>query len=68
MEVLRNIVAAVAGADDQGVPALPCLAVAVLAGVQDRAAEVWQRRDIGEARDAADAGCGAGKENFSVVG
>ena len=40
VEVLRNIVAAVAGADDQDIPAPPLLAVAVLAGVQDPAGEV----------------------------
>src|SRR5205823_13874514 len=48
IEVLRNIVAAVAGADDEGVPALPFLAVNVLAGVQNLAAEVAQRRDVGK--------------------
>ena len=56
VQVLRNIVAAVAGADDEDVLALPRLAVVVLAGVQNLAAEVAQRRDIRKARNAADSG------------
>src|SRR5262245_32431460 len=55
-QILRNIMAAVAGADDENALALPLLTVVVLAGVQDRAAEGPQRRDIGKVRNAADAG------------
>src|SRR5277367_5283525 len=45
--------AAVASADDQDALAPPRLAVFVLAGVQNLAAEVAQRRNIGKARNAA---------------
>ena len=56
VQVLRDVVAAVASADDKGALALPCLAIVVLAGVQDLAAEARQRRDVRQARNAADAG------------
>ena len=56
MQVLRDVVAAVAGADDEDVLALPRLAVVVLAGMQNRAAEVAQCRHVRKVRNAADAG------------
>src|SRR5262245_59965841 len=48
--------AAVAGADDKDILALPFLGVVVLAGVQNLAAEAAQRRDIRKVRNAADSG------------
>ncbi len=56
MQVLRDIMAAVARADDENVLAPPCLAVVVLTGVQNFAAEVAQARNIRKARNAAHAG------------
>src|SRR5260370_39937704 len=56
VQVLRNIMAAVARADDKDFLALPHLAVVVLAGVQNRAAEFAQRRNIRKARNTADSG------------
>src|SRR5439155_23873326 len=53
IEVLRNIVAAVAGANDKDVLSPPFLAVTILAGVQNPAAEVPQRRDVGKVRNSA---------------
>jgi hypothetical protein len=40
MEILRDVVAAVARADDKNVLALPHVAIVVLTGVQNFAAEV----------------------------
>ena len=56
VQVLRNIVTAVAGADDEDVLPFPGLAIVVLAGVENLPAEVAQGRDIGKVRNAADAG------------
>ena len=53
MQVLRDIMAAVARADDESVLALPHLAVVVLTGVQNPAAEVAQARNIRKARNPA---------------
>ncbi len=56
MQVLRDIVAAVAGADHQRAFALPRFAVAILAGMQNRAGEIFQAGNIRQIRNAADAG------------
>src|SRR6476620_9583787 len=55
-EVLRDIVAAVARADDENILASPGLAVTVSAGVQNLAAEVSQARNVGKARNTTRAG------------
>src|SRR6185503_5235984 len=57
VQVLRDIVTAVAGTDDDGAPALPRLAVLVLAGMNDGPGKIPQGRDVRNARDAAHAGC-----------
>src|SRR4029079_18680907 len=57
VQVLRNVVTTVAGADDQYALAAPCFTIVVLAGMQNLAPEVAQTRDIGNIRNAADAGC-----------
>jgi hypothetical protein len=56
VQVLGDVVAAVAGTYHEDVPAPPGFAVVVLAGVEDRAGEVAQTRDVRQVRDAADAG------------
>ncbi len=56
MQVLRDIVAAVAGADHQRLFAFPFLAVVISAGMQDRTGEVFQAGNIGHTRNPADAG------------
>ncbi len=56
MQVLRDVVAAVAGADHQRALTLPFLAVGVAAGMQHRAFEILQRRNLRQVRNAADAG------------
>ena len=53
-ELLGDVVAAVAGADDDGLLALPCVAPNVLARVDDGSGEVvgaFERRDPGLGRD-----------------
>ena len=56
MQVLRDVVAAVAGADHDRAFALPVLAIVVLARVHHRAAKILQAGNLGHARNAADAG------------
>ena len=56
MQVLRDVVAAVAGADHDGALALPALAVVILAGMHHLAGKVLQAGDFRHARNAADAG------------
>ena len=56
MQILRDVVAAVAGADHDRRLAAPFFTVAVLAGMQHRAGEILQGRDVRHIRDAADAG------------
>ena len=56
IKVLRDIVAAVAGADHQRCVCLPRLAVAILAGMENRAGKILQGRNIRQIRNAADAG------------
>ena len=53
MQVLRDIMAAVAGADDENVLAPPHLAIVVLTGVQNAAAEVAQARNVRKAWNPA---------------
>src|SRR6266702_6889444 len=55
-EILRDVVDAVAGADDDGALALPALAVLVAARMQQRAFEIVEGRNVGLVGDAADAG------------
>ena len=56
MQILRDVVAAVAGADHDRALALPVLAVVVLAGMQHGAAKIFQAGNVRHARNAADAG------------
>ena len=56
MQVLRDVVAAVAGADDERALARPCGSVVVLARMQHLAAESAQRRDLRQVGNAAHAG------------
>jgi hypothetical protein len=53
MQVLRDIMTAIARPDDKNVLARPCLAILVLTGVQNFAAEAAQARNIGEIGNAA---------------
>src|SRR6202040_3507818 len=55
-EVLRDVVAAVAGADDDRALALPVLAVIVLAGMHHLAGKIPDAGNIRHAWNAADAG------------
>src|SRR4029079_2222666 len=54
--MLTHIMDTGAGADDKGLLAPPCFAVSVLAGMQNGAAEVAQRRNIRKVRNAAHSG------------
>ena len=56
IEVLRDIMAAVARAYDKNALALPRLAILVLTGVQNFTAEITQACNIRKARNAADPG------------
>jgi hypothetical protein len=56
MEILRDVMAAVARADDESGLFLPSLAILVFTGVQNFTAEIAQPRNIRNARDAAHAG------------
>ena len=56
VQVLRDIVAAVAGAHHQRLAALPGMAGGVLAGMQHRAREIVETRRLRTDRNGADAG------------
>src|SRR4029079_6001385 len=55
-QVLRNVVAAVACADDDRADPFPVFAVGVLARVEPLAAELRERRNVREMGNSADAG------------
>src|ERR1700751_1193753 len=57
MQVLRNIVPAIARTDDKDILTFPSVTVVVLAGVQDLAGEIAQCGNVREIRNAANA-CG----------
>src|ERR1700744_1318028 len=57
MQVLRDVVTAVAGTDYERGLAAPCLAIMILTGMQYPAGEILQRRDVRHICDAANAGC-----------
>src|SRR4030088_2252408 len=56
MQILRDVVAAIAGADHDRALALPVLAVVVLAGMHHLALKILDPGDIPHAWNAADAG------------
>ena len=56
IQVLRDIVAAVAGADHDRLFALPVLAVVIAAGMHQRTGEIFQAGNLGHVGNAADAG------------
>ena len=56
IEVLRDVVTAVAGADHDRALAFPVLAIVILARVHDLAGEIFQAGNLRQIRYAADAG------------
>ena len=56
MEVLGDVVARIAGAEDESAAAVPDGAVGIGAGVQDGAGEGFEAGEVGDDRDGADAG------------
>ena len=66
MQVLRNIVPAIARTDDKDILTFPRVTVVILAGVQDLAGEIAQCGNVREIRNAANA-C-AGRRVAGVFG
>src|ERR1700751_3577968 len=64
MQVLRNIVPAIARTDDKNILTFPSVTVGVLAGVQDLAGEIAQGGDVRGSRHAPDA---CGRDDVSRV-